>query len=486
MNLTPILKSRFGYESFRPGQEDILLDILSGRDTIALLPTGGGKSLCYQLPAYVGEGSVLIVSPLLSLMEDQVRQIKMRGEKRVIALNSFLNGFEKEKALNSLGDYRFIFSSPEALGNSSVLRALRQSNISLFVVDEAHCISQWGHDFRPDYSRLGSIRASLNSPVCLALTATATTEVIDDIKASLCLLNPSERLQSIDRPNIGISLEQHDSLKDKLNRLGELVQQLKGPGIIYCSSRQWTEKLSAALREQGIEKTAYYHGGMDNEQRILIQQQYIHGQLDVVCCTNAFGMGVNKENVRYVIHFHIPSQLESYMQEIGRAGRDGLPSIAIMLISKGDFEIPKNLISSEFPEKDQVKYFTDHLQEILEGNPEHFGFTETQGRYLTFLTSQHAEEQQQIPLFSYINQRISARLEHKHDKLRNMVEFASLTTCRRKFILEYFGSQIPQKAAEICCDVCGLQLKAYLSAGNRQEENSPLRDWRLELQDIFL
>jgi ATP-dependent DNA helicase RecQ len=361
--------------------------------------------------------------------------------------------------------------------------------ISLFAVDEAHCISQWGHDFRPDYSKLGEIRRQLGGAPCLALTATATPDVLKDIENSLKMKAVKKHIQSVNRPNISITIEECSSLEDKMKRVSELVRSLKGPGIIYCSSRKWTENLAQFLKMEGIQHSAYYHAGMEQEQRTLIQQQFIYDQLEVVCCTNAFGMGVNKSNVRYVIHFHFPSQMESYVQEIGRAGRDGLPSAAISLISGGDLEIQLTLLQSEFSSYEQL-HEALHLLSEKDGLTEEevFGrtaITETQGRFILHhleRLSYSLRENEKIAA-AEIYAKIEERLKFKKSKLNAVVKWLHSQECRRKGIISYFHEENIH-SQKLCCDRCGLTLLPYMEREEKISIEKPL-NWRVELKAVF-
>ncbi|MEG0553148.1 MAG: RecQ family ATP-dependent DNA helicase, partial [Carnobacterium sp.] len=326
-----ILLNQFGYTHFREGQEEAILAALSGNDTLVMLPTGTGKSVCYQLTGYCLDGTVIIVSPLLSLMQDQVDQMKLMGEKRVAALNSLMSSDERKWVLSHLNEYKFIFLSPEMLQQEYVLTKLKQLKICMMVIDEAHCISQWGMDFRLEYLGLGTVRNELNNPLTMALTATATEMVREEILSSL-LLNQEETTQilySVDRPNIALTVI--TCHQDKDEQLLKQIKNLSNPGIVYFSSRKQADMIALWLKEETNYAVESYHSDIINEDKIKIQQQFIQNDIDIICATSAFGMGINKENIRFVIHYHMPANVESYLQEVGRCGRDGKQSIAVLL-----------------------------------------------------------------------------------------------------------------------------------------------------------
>lgn len=291
MDLKRILLDRFGYENFRPGQEEVIRHVLNGRDTIAILPTGMGKSLCYQLPGSIMEGSVLIISPLVSLMEDQAMRMRQSGEKRVIALNSFLPYNERQRIIGQLQNYKFIFISPEMLSQDSFGRQLNKVQISLIVVDEAHCISQWGFDFRPDYLRIGDFLKQMGGPTLLALTATADEKVLNDIQQYLQMEMPIVQRHSLDRPNISYSIREVNSAFEKTAWIKDRVTQTAGPGIIYASSRKRADELAIELQMEGVAVQSY-HAGKEQDDRSIIQEQFLTGDLEWICATNAFGIGI--------------------------------------------------------------------------------------------------------------------------------------------------------------------------------------------------
>ncbi|WP_270583489.1 RecQ family ATP-dependent DNA helicase [Bacillus smithii] len=484
MELELLLRKQFGYSSFRTGQKEVITSLLEGKDTLAMLPTGTGKSLCYQLPAYILDGTCIIISPLLSLMQDQMEQMKMRGEKRVIALNSFLSFEEKKRALSRLGQFRFVFMSPEMLSNQRVLHELSKIRLSLFVVDEAHCISQWGHDFRPDYLKIGEARELLNRPLTLALTATATEEVRTDIMKYLHLQDANQWIFSVDRANIAMSVQHCESYKEKLDSLLVIVKNVQKPGIIYFSSKKAAEETAYWLEQEGIKKVGVYHGGMEQDERILIQQQFLFNELEIICATSAFGMGINKNDIRFVVHFHPPGQMESYLQEIGRAGRDGKRSLAILLYADGDERIHERLMETELPTDKQIEAFLTYEPNLKKEAAAVLQLTDVQYRYLL-----HYEELYKDFSFEkkweYIQRDKNEQIRKKRRKLSQMVQWIHSTSCRREGVLLYFHEKIGSKP-ERCCDCCGLNILDYYESTAGQSRQEEMNDWEAILQNLLL
>ena len=391
LTIQEALKHYFGYESFRPMQEDIIQSITHGQDTLVLMPTGGGKSLCYQIPALVMPGICVVVSPLIALMRDQVEALKANGVAAAY-LNSTLPYNEYIEILERVkyADLKLLYISPEKILTPQVREMLSQVKISLIAVDEAHCISTWGHDFRPEYAQLHTLRNQIEKAPIIALTATADKNTRRDIAEKLKLRDPQIFISSFDRPNLSLTVLPG---QEKMRKIESFIRlRPRQAGIVYCLSRKGTESLANKLQESGY-SAAFYHAGMTNEARMRVQDAFINDEVEIVCATIAFGMGIDKSNVRWVIHYNLPKNMESYYQEIGRAGRDGLPSDTLLLYSYADVVQHKRFIEES-------------------GQPD-------------VLTA----------------------------KLDLMDEYANAQICRRRILLNYFGEQIGEGGCGNC-DVC--------------------------------
>jgi len=333
-------------------QEEIINSVISGKDTLALLPTGGGKSICFQVPTMAKDGLCIVVTPLIALMKDQVENLKRKGIKAV-AIYSGMHINEIEQAINNcmFGEIKFLYLSPERLETERIKQNIEKMNVSLLAVDEAHCISQWGYDFRPSYLNINQIRSSLSGIPVLALTATATANVAEDIQDKLNFSEHNLFRQSFERKNLTYVVQYEE---DKLNRLLKIVNNLKGSGIVYLRSRKRTVEVADFLKKNNI-SAGYYHAGLDRSSREVRQNSWVSGETKVIVATNAFGMGIDKSNVRFVVHLDIPDCLEAYFQEAGRAGRDGKNSYAILLYEKADLLEAKQYFLSQFPKIKVIK-----------------------------------------------------------------------------------------------------------------------------------
>ncbi len=347
---------RFGLSEFRPGQRAVIDAVFSGRDCLCIMPTGGGKSLCYQLPAVARSGVTFVVSPLIALMKDQVDSMQRQGISATF-INSSLSPSEQYERLQAMqaGKYDLVYVAPERLRNDRFLEAIASIQVQMLAVDEAHCISQWGHDFRPDYQRLGRFRKKLGNPQTIALTATATTLVREDIARCLELSDPATFISGFARTNLSLFVETPHGAAAKDQRLLQFLEHTPGCGIIYAATRKNCEKLVELLRENLKRPTAFYHGGLEPNQRRLIQDQFMSGQVPIIIATNAFGMGVDKPDLRFVVHYQLPGSLEAYYQEVGRAGRDGGESRCLLLFSHQDRFIQEFFIENNYPSRSVVQ-----------------------------------------------------------------------------------------------------------------------------------
>lgn len=351
MTALETLKEYWGYEDFRPKQLDIVNAALEGKDVLAILPTGGGKSVCFQVPAMMKEGIAIVVTPLIALMKDQVQNLNDKGI-RALCINAGMTRREVDNALNNAlyGDYKFLYVSPERLGTPLFQGYVREMTVSYVVVDEAHCISQWGYDFRPDYLRIGELREMVDAPV-IALTATATPQVADDIMERLGFEEKCMIKSGFERPNLSYIVRR---CEDKLGQLLSICSGVAGTGIVYVRSRKKTEELASFLSSNGI-SSSFYHAGLGQDSRTDRQERWKNGKLRVMVCTNAFGMGIDKPDVRFVVHFDVPDSPEAYFQEAGRGGRDGKASYAALLWNDTDLKRLRQLATVSFPSLEYIE-----------------------------------------------------------------------------------------------------------------------------------
>ena len=406
------LQNLFGLDEFRPAQREVIEDVLRGKDVMCVMPTGAGKSLCYQLPAAVEGGLSIVVSPLISLMEDQVQQLQDEGISAVF-LNSSLSAAQRRQTMEKLhgGFDGLLYVAPERFFAGDFQELIGRIRPKLFAVDEAHCVSQWGHDFRPEYSRLGEIRTKLGSPPCIALTATATEDVRNDIIRQLGLDSPTIVVTGFDRPNLSYQTRRAAKVSEKDAELLSLVRGEPGSTIIYCATRKAVDAVTALVSGSLTDRPIFaYHAGMDPAARTANQEKFMNTPRAVAVATNAFGMGINKPDIRLVVHYNIPGTLEAYYQEAGRGGRDGAPSRCVILFS--------------YQDRYTQEFFIDKMgEENLGADP----------------------------------RVIAERQAHAHEKLDMVIRYAQTHRCRRRMILDYFGDEA--EVADCHCDVCNPNLE---------------------------
>lgn len=475
-----VLKQYFGFDGFLDAQEEVVGQILSGRDGLVVMPTGGGKSLCYQLPALCLEGVTLVVSPLIALMKDQVDALVAKGIPATM-INSTQSWPEQRQRIEQMkaGEFKLVYIAPERFRAESFMSALSEVKVSLFAVDEAHCLSQWGHDFRPEYMRLGQVLDKLGRPQALAYTATATPTVRKDILQVLALREPFEMVSGFSRPNLSLAISSMDKHAQKYAQLRKVIDQWK-TGIVYCATRKRVEAVAEMLHGWGV-KCVAYHGGMSDKERESVQNMFIRKDADVAIATNAFGMGIDRSDVRFVVHFEIPGSVEAYYQEAGRAGRDGESAYCEMFFNYADTRTQEFFIEGanpgyanicniyQFLQNDADRNFEVHrgMDEIAEGAEVKNGMAV--GSALVML-----RKAGYIERFDVSGQRIKGTrllqpdvranqlnidrqsLDEKErrdrSKLDAIIRLSDTQQCRQQAILEYFG----ESDAETCgtCDIC--------------------------------
>lgn len=460
VDLRAALAEHFGLPGFRGRQEDVIRHVLAGDDALVIMATGEGKSLCYQLPAMVLDGLTLVVSPLIALMEDQVRSLRERGLP-ASCIHSMMTGEERKKRLVAAhaGEFKLLYVTPERFRVGDFLQQMQELGVSLFAVDEAHCVSQWGHDFRPDYGQLGVVREKLGSPPALALTATATPEVQKDILGVLAMEDAALFHTGIERPNLFLSAHEFDHEEDKIDRVLEVIEEVGGPGIVYFALIRTLLHVEDLLRRRGY-RPIVYHGDLSASERREMQAKFVESRDGLILATNAFGMGVDKPDIRFILHYQVPRTLEAYYQEIGRAGRDGLGSFCELLYFEEDVSIQREFTEWANPDAAFMTQVVEHLSHM----GERLHAVELESLRETFLIKNKRDGRIQTCLnlletagcvrgelgrsFEWLRtpsaEEITEWLPDDKRKrnlmgLLEMVRYARATQCRKRVVHHYFG-----------------------------------------------
>jgi ATP-dependent DNA helicase RecQ len=499
-----VARERFGYHRLRPGQREAIDFVLAGRDVVAVMPTGSGKSAIYQIPAVVLPGPTVVVSPLIALQKDQAETLGELDAGGAAVVNSSTPAAIRREAFEDFegGDLEFLFLTPEQLAKPEIFETVAAAEPSLFVIDEAHCISEWGHDFRPEYLKLGGVIERLGRPQVLALTATAGEQVREEIIARLGMRSPAVVVYGFDRPNIRLAAETFQSEDEKREALLRRVDWAEKPGIVYVASRGHSEQIAAALSERGIDAFAY-HGGMSAKQRGPLQDDFMAGRFDVIVATSAFGMGVDKPNVRFVFHYDAPHSIDAYYQEIGRAGRDGERADAVLFYRPEDLRIHKFFAGGSRIAQNHVQRFVEAFEDA-QGPLDEQAIEDATGlsrtkimRLLSRLSEMGAVEctgegaslapspgEDKAAEAAAIIEEAAAEEERLHEaelgRIERMRAYAELLSCRREYLLSYFG----EKSAARCdfCDNCERTARPEASP---EPERPPLRKpVRREVDDM--